>query len=67
MKSLLNNKIYNSKNFINSFCKPNNDFVKGSQCCSKNFISTIIMNINKACVDKNFELFYENSQHPKKK
>ena len=24
------------------------------------------MNINKACVDKNFELFYENSQYPKK-
>ena len=66
MKSLLNRKIYNPKNFINCFCKLNNDFVKGSQCCSQNFIRTIIMNINKACIDKNFELVYENSQYPNK-
>jgi len=63
MISLLNRKIYNPKKFINCFCKLNKDFVKGSQCCSQNFIRTIITNINKTCVDKNYEIVKDNNQY----
>ena len=63
MISLLNRKIYNPKKFINCFCKLNKDFVKGSQCCSQNFIRTIITNINKTCVDKNYEIVNDNNQY----
>ena len=37
--------IYDPSNFINCFCSNNNDFIKGSQCCSQNFIRTLIRNI----------------------
>ena len=63
MISIQNRKIYNPKKFINCFCKLNSDFVKGSQCCSQNFIRTIIRNINKIFINKNYELIYENEQY----
>ena len=63
MISILNRKIYNPLKFINCFCKLNSNFVKGSQCCSQNFIKTIIKNINKVCVEKKYELVYENEQY----
>ena len=37
---------YNPENLIKFFCKINYDFSVGSQCCSQNFIRTLIGNIN---------------------
>ena len=44
--TLLNQALYNPEKFINIFCKINYDFIKGRQCCSQNFIRTVIRNIN---------------------
>ena len=63
MITLLNKKIYNPKKFIDCFCKLNSDFIKGSQCCSQNFIRTIIRNINRLCVNKKCELVLNNEQY----
>jgi len=44
--ALLNNKNYDPTNFINYFCSLNVNFIRGSQCCSQDFIRTLIRNIN---------------------
>ena len=44
--SLLNERKYNPDEFMNYFCSKNSDFIRGSQCCSQNFIRTLIRNIN---------------------
>ena len=41
--SLLSKKIYNPDKFINYFCSKNYDFIRGSQCCSQNFIRTLTL------------------------
>ena len=45
-ETLLYKKIYDPERFINYFCRVNNDFFKGTQNCSQNFIRTVIRNIN---------------------
>ena len=42
---LSSSRIYDPSNFINCFCSNNNDFIKGSQWSSQNFILTLIRNI----------------------
>jgi ubiquitin C-terminal hydrolase len=69
LNSLLRDKIYNPKKFIDCFCKLNKDFIKGTQNCSQDFIRTILRNINKEFVkftNKEEELITENKQYPKK-
>ena len=64
--SLLNDKIYNPNDFMNYFCSHNSDFIRGSQCCSQNFIRTLIRNMNLDCLSLNCQKIYENNQyHPK--
>jgi ubiquitin C-terminal hydrolase len=46
IKSLLKNGIYDPTDFITYFSRYNSDFIRGSQCCSQNFIRTLIKNIN---------------------
>ena len=64
---LLNKTMYNPKYFINEFSKKNNDFVFGTQCCSQNFIRTLIRNINEECIKKNLNLIKKNYQYQKSK
>lgn len=60
--SLLNDKIYNPDNFMNYFCSKNSDFIRGSQCCSQNFIRTLIRNINQDSLNQG-EKIYKNTQY----
>ena len=46
INSLLTQKIYNPTKFMDYFCSKNSDFIRGSQCCSQNFIRTLIRNMN---------------------
>ena len=62
--SLLTQKEYNPKKFIEYFCYINSDFNIGSAGCSQNFIRTLIRNINSDClfqngtnITKNFNYF----------
>jgi ubiquitin C-terminal hydrolase len=55
-------KTYYPDSFIKCFCSNNSDFIRGSQCCSQDFIRTLIRNINdvylsyeKDKIDKNNE------------
>ena len=64
LNSLLTEKIYNPKKFIDCFCELNTDFIKGNQNCSQNFIRTILRNINKDLVNNNSELIEKNYQYP---
>ena len=64
---LLFKQKYNPSNFINYFSKINNDFIFGTQCCSQNFIRTLIRNINEECIKRNFNLIKKNEQYPKSK
>ena len=56
---------YNPGIFIDSFSKLNPDFVIGAQCCSQNFIRTLIRNINKECIYNKIDLISNNDQYPK--
>ena len=58
--NLLNETKYNPSNFINEFCRKNSDFIRGSQCCSQNFIRTLIRNINS---ESQYDKIYENNQY----
>jgi len=60
--SLLNDKIYNPNTFMDYFCSKNSDFIKGSQCCSQNFIRTLIRNINQDSLNQG-EKIYKNTQY----
>ena len=60
MLSLLSKKIYNPEKFINYFCSKNSDFIRGSQCCSQNFIRTLIRNMNSDCLSQNCGEIYKN-------
>ena len=64
MKSLLNESIYNPKDFINYFCTINKDFTKGNQCCSQNFIRTLIKNINNDYIVNGIDIINRNEQFP---
>ena len=69
--SLLNKKIYNPENFLNYFCTTNSDFIQGVQCCSQDFIRTLIRNINTDCLSENnnnsvynnFQYKIQNKEH----
>ena len=50
--SLLTKKMYNPTNFIDYFCRKNKDFIRGNQCCSQNFIRTLIRNMNLDCLNQ---------------
>ena len=60
---LLNEKIYNPNNFINYFCSYNSDFIRGAQCCSQNFIRTLIRNINDEYLRQKLDLVSKNEQY----
>ena len=60
MLSLLSKKIYNPEKFINYFCSKNSDFIRGSQCCSQNFIRTLIRNMNSDCLSQYSNAIYKN-------
>ncbi len=61
---LLNKKItYEPSKFIRYFSEKNNDFILGTQCCSQNFIRTLIRNINEECIKHNYNLIDENKQY----
>ena len=61
---LLNKKItYEPSKFIKCFSEKNNDFILGTQCCSQNFIRTLIRNINEECIKHNYNLIDENEQY----
>ena len=45
INELLNSSIYDPTTFINNFCSNNSDFIRGTQCCSQNFIRTLLRNI----------------------
>ena len=66
INELLNNTIYDPTLFIKNFCTINSDFIKGAQCCSQNFIRTLIRNINCDYLshrNNNFDLVTENEQY----
>ena len=65
--TLLYKKIYDPSDFIKYFSKINIDFVVGTQCCSQNFIRTLIRNINEESINNRFDLIYGNEQYPKTK
>lgn len=44
--SLLTHKIYDPSTFVKYFCSKNKDFLIGEQCCSQNFIRTVLNNVN---------------------
>lgn len=62
INSLLTEKIYNPNKFIDYFCSQNSDFIRGSQCCSQNFIRTLIRNMNLDCLNQN-DTVKKNSQY----
>ena len=51
--ALLNKKIYDPENFLNYFCQKNTDFIQGTQCCSQDFIRTLIRNVNTEFLNEN--------------
>ena len=60
---LLNKNIYNPDTFIKYFCSINIDFIRGSQCCSQNFIRTLIKNINDIYLSDGIEIVSENKEY----
>ena len=61
---LLNKKItYDPSKFIRYFSEKNNDFILGTQCCSQNFIRTLIRNINEECIKHHYNLIDKNDQY----
>ena len=63
INELLNSSIYDPTTFINNFCSNNSDFIRGTQCCSQNFIRTLIRNINNDYISKKNDLVTENKQY----
>ncbi len=61
--SLLTQKEYNPKKFIEYFCYINSGFNIGSAGCSQNFIRTLIRNINSDCLFHKCENITINSQY----
>ena len=62
INSLLTEKIYNPNSFIDYFCSKNSDFIRGSQCCSQNFIRTLIRNMNLDCLNQK-DIVNRNAQY----
>ena len=62
--SLLNKKIYDHENFLNYFCQKNTniEFIQGIQCCSQDFIRTLIRNVNSEFLKEydNSNIVYDN-------
>ena len=56
LDSLLSKNMFDPRSFMDHFCSRNSDFIRGAQCCSQNFIRTVITNINKDL------LLYSNSE-----
>ena len=63
IKSLLKNGIYDPTDFITYFSRYNSDFIRGSQCCSQNFIRTLIKNINHDYKLSHFNLIKINAKY----
>ena len=60
---LSNSKLYYPNTFIKCFCSKNTDFVRGSQCCSQDFIRTLIRNINDTYLSYGIEKNLENDEY----
>ena len=60
---LSNSKPYYPNTFIKCFCSKNTDFVRGSQCCSQDFIRTLIRNINDTYLSYGIEKNLENDEY----
>ena len=62
--TLLNKKIYDPEKFLNYFCQNNSDFIQGTQCCSQDFIRTLIRNVNSEFLTENdnSNIVYDNLQ-----
>ena len=56
-------KTYEPSKFIRCFSEKNNDFILGTQCCSQDFIRTLIRNINEECIKYNNNLIIKNDQY----
>ena len=41
------------ENFLNYFCQKNTNFIQGAQCCSQDFIRTLIRNVNSEFLKEN--------------
>ena len=63
IKSLLEDNIYDPTNFIDYFSRHNSDFIRGSQCCSQNFIRTLIKNINNDYKNSYYNLIQKNAKY----
>ena len=63
IRSLLNDRIYDPTDFIDYFSRYNSDFIRGSQCCSQNFIRTLIKNINNDYKYSHFNLIRNNAKY----
>ncbi len=60
---LSSSKTYYPENFIKCFCSKNVDFIRGSQCCSQDFIRTLIRNINDIYLSCGKEKIFENKEY----
>ena len=70
--NLLNKKeLYNPSEFVNEFCRINQEFIIGEQCCSQNFIRTVLNNVNNEIVPYNINVIrsynFYNPKDPKEK
>ena len=60
---LSDSKTYYPENFIKCFCSKNSNFIRGSQCCSQDFIRTLIRNINDIYLYYGKEKILENNEY----
>jgi ubiquitin C-terminal hydrolase len=60
---LSDSKTYYPEKFIKLFCSKNIDFIRGSQCCSQDFIRTLIRNINDTYLSYGKEKVFENNEY----
>lgn len=63
LNSLLSKNMFDPRSFMDHFCSRNSDFIRGAQCCSQNFIRTVITNMNKDLLYSNSEKVNENYQY----
>lgn len=63
LNSLLSKNMFDPRSFMDHFCSRNSDFIRGAQCCSQNFIRTVIANMNKDLLYSNSENVNENYQY----
>ena len=63
VNALLTQNMYDPSQFMDYFCSMNSDFIRGAQCCSQNFIRTLINNMNKDLLYTNCEIVNGNNQY----